>query len=130
MISAHPFLNVLPQRFRSRDHFLDFAVGYAAADIVATYISLLPKRIERANELRTLSHRQFERLNDAIVMTLSGRPISGGRKRRVIGDREPPIVRHVFRLAIFQVARHNSKQAADLLAAALSRVIQRVDYIR
>jgi hypothetical protein len=46
VISAYPFLNVLLQRFRNRDHFVDFAVGYAAADIVATYISLLPKRIE------------------------------------------------------------------------------------
>ena len=54
VISAYPFLNVLLQCFRNRDHFLDFAVGYAAADIVATYISLLPKRIERANELRIL----------------------------------------------------------------------------
>src|ERR1700674_857026 len=55
----------------------------------------------------SLSHRQFERLNDAIVMALPGRTISGGR--------------HVFRLAIFQVARHNSKQVADLLPAALVR---------
>jgi len=61
-------------------------------------------------------------------MALPGRTISGGRKRRrralqrrVVGDREPPIVRHVFRLAIFQVARHNSKQVADLLPAALVR---------
>src|SRR5580700_7207515 len=128
VISAYPFLNALLQRFRNRDHFLDFAVGYAAADIVATYISLLPERIERANELRIFSHRQFERLNDAIVMALPGRAISGGRKcrrralqRRVVGDRESPIVRHVFRLAIFQVARHNSKQVADLLPAALVR---------
>jgi hypothetical protein len=30
VISAYPFLNILLQRFRNRDHFLDFAVGYAA----------------------------------------------------------------------------------------------------
>lgn len=28
VISAYPFLNVLLQCFRNRDHFLDFAVGY------------------------------------------------------------------------------------------------------
>ena len=61
-------------------------------------------------------------------MTLPGRTISGGRKRRrralqcrVVGDRKPPIVRDIFRLAIVQIARHNSKQVADLLPAALVR---------
>jgi len=41
---------------------------------------------------------------------------------RVAGDRKPPIARHVFRLAVFQVARHDSEQASNLLLAALMRV--------
>ena len=63
-----------------------------------------------------------------ILAVLAGRAIPSGRtgrrrglQCRVVSDREPPIVRHVFRLAVFQVPRHNSEQVADLLLAALVR---------
>src|SRR5580765_6688641 len=59
-------------------------------------------------------------------MILSGCTISGGRKcrrrslqRRVVSDCEPPIVRYILCLAVFQVARHNPEQISDLLLAAL-----------
>jgi hypothetical protein len=61
-------------------------------------------------------------------MILPGCTISGGRKgrrralqRRVISDCETSIVRHILCLAVFQVARHNSKQVGYLLLAALMR---------
>jgi len=61
-------------------------------------------------------------------MILAGRAIPRGRKGRrrdlqcrVVSDREPPIVRHAFRSAVFQVPRHNSEQVANLLLAALVR---------
>src|SRR5580700_8304413 len=64
-------------------------------------------------------------------MILPGCTISGGRKccrrslqRRVVSDGEPPIVRYILCLAVFQVARHNSEQVADLLLAALVRTSQ------
>src|SRR6267142_5424581 len=61
-------------------------------------------------------------------MILPGCTISGRRKcrrrrlqPRVVSDCETPIVRHILCLAVFQVARHNSKQISDLLLAALVR---------
>src|SRR6516162_10122188 len=46
---------------------------------------------------------------------------SDGRRslqRPVVGGGEPPIVPNVLRLAVFQVARHNSQQISNLLLAA------------
>jgi hypothetical protein len=93
---------------------------------LVAYVSFLAKRIERTNEPRVFSYGQFQRLNDAVVMVVSRCTKASGCKGRrrglqrcVIGDGEPPIIRNVLRLAVFQVACHDSEQVADLLLAAL-----------
>ena len=70
------------QILRNSDHLFHFSMRNSSADVVAAHVSLFAERIKRTNELGVLAYGEFQRLNDPIVMTVTGRAVSCGRKRR------------------------------------------------
>ena len=76
MVFANPLLDVMLQTLRNPDHLFHFAMRDSSADVVAADVSLFAECIESTNELGVLSHREFQRLNDAIVMTVTAGAVS------------------------------------------------------
>lgn len=73
----------LLQSASNPDHFFDLAMGHSTPDIVTAYVSFLAERVERANKLRIFSQRQFEGLNDPVMMTVPGRAIAWAARAAV-----------------------------------------------
>jgi hypothetical protein len=71
MVFANPLLDVMLQTLRNPDHLFHFAMRNSSPDVVTAHISLFAECVEGTYELGVLSHREFQRLDDSVVMTVT-----------------------------------------------------------
>jgi len=72
MVFANPLLDVMLQTLRNPDHLFHFAMRNSSADVVTAHVSLFTECVEGTNELRVFPRGEFQRLNDSVVMAVTG----------------------------------------------------------
>lgn len=126
MVCPEPCLNAVAKHLGKIAHFASFRIGNRVRPLVVREVPLLAKDVELPDGGCFEAEREFQRLNDAIVMVPPLGFIPGGGQRRgcelegrVIRDGELPIGNQCRCLAGFQIPIRDGEQVSDLLWARL-----------
>lgn len=122
----NPLFNFTPQSGRQFPHFIDFQIRDSARPLVVCQVSLLTKRVKRADKPLIQSDRELEGVDhsEVVVAPFGLKPGRGQRRgreleSRVVGNIELPVVHQAGGLARRQVTICDGEQIGDLRAARL-----------
>ena len=126
MVLSEPGDHLIPDFDRKGAHFGGVGIGDGPDAFIPRNVSLLSEGIERCDSRRRCTDGLSERLNDAIVMLVAGRPVTGRSKGGggcleggVVSDIHPPVSADLFGGAVRKVTLDDGEQVGDLLCACL-----------
>jgi hypothetical protein len=118
-----PRFHIFPKLQGETPHFVSLEIGYSIGPFVVGDISLLAESIEHPNSGRVCAEREFQRMDDTVMMVSTLRSVSrccqrcsGELQRRVVGDVESPVRDQAFRLASLEIPVSDCEQIGDFFA--------------